>query len=477
MILFLASEPKVDFLDSLIGAAIILFTLSLINEKIVEFIRNYIKIPKSINRFDWLKNISTGNDNTVLKNTKRKEISLLAIFCGIGVAIIANASFFDLLTAENPREQLFWPNGFFEAPHKFDWPKCTAGMLFTGFFLSFGSRFFHDLLDTLCQTKELKRSIVKEMTTAGLNTIGNQETFDQETLANQALELHKSELQRKYPGAKFQVGSTVNNQIGIIANFVTPIPIDFPLQLMANDNDLVPTEAHTVEIAHAQYGVNCRVRNALYFDSTGSFGGVVVSDNYQEKLLLTCSHVALGGISDNKNGYLDIADQQEIHIVDRKLNKKYKGKLIYAQRDNTIDAALITLPDNKVNPWTNIMPDKTKLTDAISVDTIGLKESVFFYSSLSNKKIEGTIHLRCTDVPVILRYTDLRTETYNNLIVVGNNLGGYWSSMSEKGDSGSVLYTKEGNPFGIIIGGGDNFTYALRLEDVLQTTGTKLFIS
>jgi hypothetical protein len=326
MILFLAVEPKTDLLDSLMGAAIILFTLSLINEKIVELIRNYIKVPKSINRYGWLKNISTGNEEPALKNTKKKEISILAIFCGIGIAILANASFFDLLAAENLRAQLFWPHGFMKAAdNTFDWPKSIAGMVFTGFFLSFGSRFFHDLLDILCQTKELKRSIVKEISTAAQTAAGDHEDIDSETLANLALELHGSELQRKYPDAKFQIGSTVNNQIGIIANFTTAIPVDFPLHLMVNDDDLVPAEAHTIEIAHAQYGVNCRVRNPLYFDSTGSFGGVVVSDSYQEKLLLTCSHVALGGISDNKNGYLNIPDQQEIQIVDRKLNKKYIG--------------------------------------------------------------------------------------------------------------------------------------------------------
>src|SRR5690606_11324241 len=50
--------------------------------------------------------------------------------------------------------------------------RTTMGIFLTGFFLSFGSKFFHDLLDTLMQVKQYKRK---------LNT---QETFELESVAD-----------------------------------------------------------------------------------------------------------------------------------------------------------------------------------------------------------------------------------------------------------------------------------------------------
>lgn len=456
-----------DRLDAFIGALIVLLILSLITEKLVEFIRNHISVPKSVNPFGWFKNISTKPGNEILTHEKKREITLLSIITGIIVAFAAKASLFDLLSPKL-QDELFWPEGLLHFSEDTDIVKCIAGMLFTGFFLSFGSRFFHDLLDTLCQIKELKRQLLKKEVTYKEEV--------NERIAQKVLDMHGPELKRKYPDIELEVGSTVNNTIGIIATFPDSVPSGFPTQLAidpALGNGIVQVEALTSENADAHYGLECRVRNPEYFDSQGSFGGVVISKEKKGKFLLTCSHVALGGRSKNLGGY--IQDTIDVQILDRKANERYKGDLIYAKRTNEIDAALVSLPEIGNKIWDNTLPDKTQLKKPVSVDNISLAEKIFFYSSRAGEKIEGTLSRRCSNVPVTLRYDDLTTDTYRGLIVAGNDRGGFWSAISEKGDSGSLLFDKNGSPFAMIIGGGTQFTYALPLLDVLEKTRSEIF--
>lgn len=67
-------------LDALIAVFIILLILSLINEKIVELIRKYIKVPDKINRFNWMKNVSLAyTDDPILNEKKKKETSLFQL--------------------------------------------------------------------------------------------------------------------------------------------------------------------------------------------------------------------------------------------------------------------------------------------------------------------------------------------------------------------------------------------------------------
>jgi hypothetical protein len=55
--------------------------------------------------------------------------------------------------------------------------------------------------------------------------------------------------------------------------------------------------------------------------------------------------------------------------------------------------------------------------------------------------------------------------------------GGNWSTISEKGDSGSILFDENYHPFGLIIGGGNQFTYAVPLQDILEETNTQIYLS
>jgi hypothetical protein len=42
-------------------------------------------------------------------------------------------------------------------------------------------------------------------------------------------------------------------------------------------------------------------------------------------------------------------------------------------------------------------------------------------------------------------------------------------SPSSKGDSGAVVVDQEGHPIGIVVGGDESFTYAVKLSNVFAT--------
>lgn len=127
-----------DINDIAISTALTLFMLSLITEKISNFIKLHIKslslkIP----------------DNEAWEKKREKKIQLLSGVIGILVALTCNANFFEIIKSSGAISAMgLWTElkigGF-------------IGCIVTGLFLSQGSKFFHDLLDTLLFYKNTKR--------------------------------------------------------------------------------------------------------------------------------------------------------------------------------------------------------------------------------------------------------------------------------------------------------------------------------
>ncbi len=465
-------------LDTLIAVFIILLILSLINEKIVDLIRKYIKVPDKVNRFNWMKNIGTEySDKPEINQKKKKEISLLAFLIGVGVAAFSKANIFDLITNPDPRSTLFWEAG--ENPE--NWFLFILGILLTGLFLSFGSNLFHDLLDTLYQTKEYKRKLQSNQL-LGFRNVQDLSDFlhtSSESLAREALRIHGKEINRKYNKiiSNMQLGTTSSNQIGIIVTLTAPRPAEFPQNVpvkLPNGGIIqVPVEAFEPKKGSAQFGLEFRLQNPDFAGSTGALGGILVKkDGDDKKYILTCSHVALGGRSDNLGG--TIANPSiETEVLDNG-QQQAMGTLVYAKLDSTNDTALVALDDWDTTGWDNELPDGNFYQEAVPVDTLSLNEGVKFYSSKNRTEVEGVIHLLKSQETISLEYDDMVVKEFEGLIVVGNNTGGNWNSISEKGDSGSILYDSDYNPFGLIIGGSTEFTFAIPLSNILSSTNTRI---
>lgn len=217
-----------DILDNLIAALMILFILSIITEKFTTLIRKYpvkfqfIFVASSLTLLiisirsgqlllffiflvllflflnQSLKSLSTWHiqsavglnsfQNIAKEGTNKgssqeeKEVTLLSFAIGFFVALLFDASIIDILQY-NPESSDF----SFGTPDYVDFEKMKlndelefsfiafVGLLATGFFLSFGSKFFHDLIDNLLQIKNLKRKL-NDKETYKVSTI---EEFDE----------------------------------------------------------------------------------------------------------------------------------------------------------------------------------------------------------------------------------------------------------------------------------------------------------
>lgn len=120
----------------IISVSLTLFMLSLITEKISNFIKLYI--PSLFEK--------TGIEEADKK--RQRNINLLTAIVGIGVALACDADFFVLIT-ENSRIEPFTVLTL----------KGVLGCTITGLFLSQGSKFFHDLLKTVVYFKNMRKAI------------------------------------------------------------------------------------------------------------------------------------------------------------------------------------------------------------------------------------------------------------------------------------------------------------------------------
>lgn len=125
--------------NSILSIVIILLILSLITEKITELIKLNIK---SIQKIKF--------PSAEFERNREKKISMISILVGIIVSSISNADFFNII--ENSK---ITPWKGFENFSLIS----IIGYIITGVFISQGSKFFHDLLDTLLYIKNIKKSL------------------------------------------------------------------------------------------------------------------------------------------------------------------------------------------------------------------------------------------------------------------------------------------------------------------------------
>lgn len=124
----------------------ILFALSLISERIANLIK--LKLPTS----RW--NLRDRRPERGDEKVREGQILTLALIAGWIVAFISGADLFLLI---DKGELLNYDNyKFTPDPRKWTW-KPFIGMFLSGFFISMGSKFWHDVLDIVLQFSALKK--------------------------------------------------------------------------------------------------------------------------------------------------------------------------------------------------------------------------------------------------------------------------------------------------------------------------------
>lgn len=449
----------------------VLLVVLVVNDPIIANSNNLIArfLFKNLEIFKNVRKAKAGNtvSQEVNKADQEKEVTALSFIVGFLVAYCFNANLFNLF---KPALELGWGNTapfvpdpwYALNPEYFDTGIATGiGFILTAFFLAFGSKFFHDLLDTLLQIKDLKRKL------------NDKETFDIETVdeLKEQLKYTQGELVRLaiaenissfenlpnflslHEGLDIQTDTKVA-YLNLTDNNIEGLPGVLPYTLSDNKRRTVPLKI-LPNVAIAQ--VAGKIFNERSVNYIGSIGLPLTMDN--ELWILTCDHVLTGGSFDSQTqqGHLNTPGKAKFSLDD----KEHEGVWSYGYQDKEFDIGLVKPADPDRVPRSGLLSEPLALSKQLTRVTVSFKGAV---SSGS-----GFVFAQEVEEPVKFANQTIRMK---GLLKI--SASGRIGAISKSGDSGSALFTADNRAVGIIIASNDLFTYAMSLEKIFSGWDAKI---
>jgi hypothetical protein len=198
---------------------------------------------------------------------------------------------------------------------------------------------------------------------------------------------------------------------------------------------------------------------------------VVVSDlNGINRYLMTCSHVALGGKADDLKGSLTNPLPVALYEYG---NKAGNAEVVFAQLNRNVDLALVKVAPPLANRF-NRIPNAGALKNPIERSTLQVNQKIGFYSRLQRRIVWGKVKEPLTVREITLKY-GTAYRNFTGLITLSNISGTAY--LSQPGESGSVLFTEDLSPVGLLIGAGGVEDYAISITEALRLTKTKFLLT
>ena len=465
-----------DILQQIIQLVIILFLLSMVCERIADFLKHYLSESKLFRIQNDIFKI--GDTLTKYPNDDAKEqarvyrILKINVWSGILLAAILKADLIKIFNNINePGKTLGWSNiseyGLLDAI------LLPFGIILTGCFISFGSKFWHDLLDILYQIKNTKRVLADTETYKVDNIKTLQKLFD--TYQSDFIKAAYLEAKTKFMamdcvkaigiksndlGYYFEI--TVSRNEPAIEHYYqyllddgTPQNIPIKLVMLAENDKII---ALSVDLS-------AKVFDISQPDNWGTLGVIVkpLDNNSDKRYLLTCCHNVVKPIrkipdsqsNQIKAGTIDVSITTEI------------GSVYKANRDHEMDAALIEIDPQKVNV-SNYIPDNgipQGVRELVNSDRNFLKGYIF--GAKSGAK-EGIITSLYNEIKITYNSTD--EFTIVDTIAISNN----GMSITQGGDSGACVVDNKKNVIGLVVAGNSKTTYILPIPTLLSKFNVKL---
>lgn len=439
-------------MDKIIEPTVVLLILSLITEKI----SNFIKLQ--------YEGLCTKHSNILEENLRGKKIQKLTILIGIFVALISKVNFFELFQEGS---NLFWDRDDIKGIHLLE---NILGSVISGLFLSLGSRFFHDLLDILLEVKNLKRKVsdranwdfenVKEID----DYLQRNDQSEIKTFLNNSFEKIKGyqfyELNYEDSAIKVYVnkGTTgISNMIpykganGKVKIF--KVDIIESAEIKALSTNLKPSDEIANQYPYLNY-------------LKGSLGLPVYRNNDKKQFILTCYHAVW-----NKDHNWDVFIPVGKEDVVSPLNGSAIGKIKFAFKNSDLDVALIE-PNEDVRVDSSV----PLLTSPKSIRSLDLsdkqKKTILKIKSLSNHDQPTVGYVHDIDVTANIKYPDGIYRKLNNLIHIKSFDN---TPFSVSGDSGALVLDEWDYAVGIIVAGNDrNVSFAMPISTIFESLNLKL---
>jgi hypothetical protein len=474
---------KTDLLDSLIAISIILFILSVIVEKITQLVRKYspfikpqhttlqktpaARVWRNINR-------KQSGDDPEADKTVEREVNSLSFIIGLLIALAFRVDLFKMMKATDPRDVLFWDDKVSYTGLEM-W-LFVLSISLTGFFLTFGSKFFHDLLDTLFQVKNLKRKMSDENTYRA-ETI---EQFDEyvektytgiiEMAINQNRDKFSSPLIVSAPmHGKMYYNNRLADCIDVHVEGNDRGNIPFAVQVKMDKGQVVTVPVNVIfEVEKPT--VLVMQGDPVAAQSSAQFKGTIcckLKRNADNKIcLLTCSHVMTGGSGKNFFGTVDPA-------VSADVADEPGGSFIWALCNDRFDIALLEPGAQDFNY--QFKPANVRTVTPSDIQSVKIK----VVRQQGRGVNEGVIVNHRAPRPVTIQYNDGEYGMLNLLLLSNLTKNGdatVYTSLTTAGDSGACVFDENNHPIGMIVAGNSKFSYAIPMADILIKTNTVITI-
>lgn len=428
-------------------------------------------------------NNTTKDKIGISETDKKKEITLLGIMLGCGIAFIFRASFLTLFQSPGTNKNIF---GVWEKPLIEDWTfneyyvfswAAFIGIVITGFFLSFGSQFFHDLLDLVLEAKNARRKLNDPQTYEAQSVKGLDEYRQMIATQEANLAIEQNDYLLKLPNVISALpGIKINNgvkehcvEIHLSDDDTSRVPSSLPFKL--SDGQVIKVLANvipnvSIPKVHFNPGDSLKPEDST---TIGTFGLVVnkVKDAGQ-KYLLTCSHVMNDGSSIAEQG--EVFDSQAVNVVETNNPQQIIGTHHYELCTNRYDIALIKLTLDLTNRITNTKTLNKEYYLPNSTDESNRTRVVMRGGSSGRKT--GVIKNVGVDYEIDYDGTTIKAK---DLIVISKwSTAKGWQTLSKSGDSGGIVYTTDLKPIGIVIAGNDHFTFVQPIDRILEKTDTEI---
>jgi len=443
------SEPPIGVIKAfiLLLADIIIFLILVANSNPVinSQINSFKALSSKLSVFNNIKKEKIDVNDV----KKEREVTALSFMIGLIVSILFNANLFNFFDSTHkpglmPYSSPFLPikdSAFYSInPAFFELDLVTIiGFILTAFFLAFGAKFFHDLLDNLLQIKNLRRKI-NEKENWDFNNITEFDNYFSSQEKSRFEEYISSKFNK--PGV-FPESDFENKRIVV---YVSDPSISFPQIVFYKTSLGKIWEIQVERVESPGIGTlslplfpSSEIANQTpYASLRGTLGHFVKSINSTNIFLLTCYHVVW-----NQHDW-DHFRPIEREIVVHPSNGQEIGTIYAALKNASVDAVLINPGDiemlGEILDVGLVQYDRPLNSGDIGLrvrmrgNTLGYMEG---YIAGLNKYAN-------------ILYPDRKYRTLNNLILVKTKDG---TPFSAEGDSGSFIVDDFGYAVGMLVAG------------------------
>jgi|GEM_PF-1996426 hypothetical protein len=449
--------------DGVVAFVITMFILSQISERICNLLKLNLHNKYLINIYFYKKwfqgNLQFKEEDPQKEKIREKKILLISLIAGSLTTFL----FFIFL---------FGSNFYIDELRYLKYTSyLSRGFLFIGmsFFLSFGAKFWHDILDILLAYKNIKRKLADSDTylIEGTEELQQKISLTDRILITDAFEKVQKDYATMEGIVAIAIGRTEQKQYCINIHIEDKRFLSkFRKEVIVIDGlgraHHIPIEIIVTGIARAAYAqVGGEIYNGANKDRTGTLGYIVYNSANQPHLL-SCYHVLRADV--HNWSYFGREDQEDIFIRTNS-GEQIVGELTYGFRNQLGDLGIAKIKKDILYEIQDEKLKSLKIGD-VNNSSIGTKVSI---KGMTQVK-EGIIWESSVEVDMHYPSDKTKEKFINFFSITKSGEGGRYQSPTVEGDSGAIIFNGAKEALGIVVGISDKFTYAMKL-DVLQKCG------